>query len=254
MTALEKIAMVEKPAGESGLAPIRNMAIFNGLIKQVTGRATHLPGMACFYGPSGYGKTFAATWGRSRSRGFYVQLGSTSTKKTLVMAIANELGLPQRGSLPELMASVKDGLALYVGRVLIIDEADYLLEKHMIDLVREIHDGARASIILIGEEHLPGKLKDYERAHNRMLNWVAALPCDLQDARQLAIRYLPGISIDDELLGALLTASAGRARRIVVNLERVKEHANTRGCRNMTLRTWGSEEFFTGEPPKRRVV
>ncbi|MCB1520661.1 MAG: ATP-binding protein [Hyphomicrobiaceae bacterium] len=242
--------------GVKSYAPLRNMALFNELVERVIGRASHLPGMACFYGHSGYGKTFSAIWAANRSRAYYVELGETWTRKTLCLAILRELGLGSlgHGALPDLVSSIVDRLAEERDRPLIIDEADFLAKKGMIDLVREIHDKSQAPVILIGEELLPVKLQKFERTHNRMLDWVAAVPADIQDTRHLARIYAAGAEIADDLLAAILKASDGRARRIAVNLDRVREKAQLKGRKQLSLAEWGDAPFFTGEPPRRRAA
>jgi hypothetical protein len=99
---------------------------------------------------------------------------------------------------------------------------------------------------------LPAKLQKFERAHNRVLDWVAAQPCNLEDTKMLTELYAPGIDFADDLLEALLSASGGRIRRICVNIERVRERAVATRAEVMSLESWGKEPFFTGEPPKRR--
>ncbi len=62
------------------------------------------------------------------------------------------------------------------------------------------------------------------------------------------------LNIDDGLLASLVKASDGRARRICVNLERVREEAMRSGRKAMDEKLWGSRPWFTGEPPKRRAA
>jgi DNA transposition AAA+ family ATPase len=236
------------------LAPLKNVVLFRGLVDRVTKRAAHLPGIGCFYGHSGFGKTFSAVSTANRTKAYCVEVGDTWTRRTLTDAIIRELGLTGQGSVGDRVALIVDRLQEDASRPLIIDEADYLVRKGMVDLVREIHDKSLVPVILIGEELLPQKLQGYERTHNRVLDWVAAQPCDFEDAQHLARLYAPGLAIADELLKALIKASDGRARRICVNLERIREEAMTQGRKAMDAKTWGERPFFTGEPPKRRAA
>lgn len=241
---------------DTTFAPLRNLGLFSELVDRVITRSPSLPGMACFYGHSGYGKTFSAVYAANKSRAYYVEVGETWTRKTLCHAILRELGLggAVQGSLPDLVSSIVDRLAEERDRPLIIDEADHIVKKGMVDLVREIHDKSQAPVIWIGEELLPARLEKFERTHNRMLDWVAALPCDVADARHLARLNAPGIEIADDLINAVAKASDGRARRIAVNFDRVRERAVALGKKKMTLADWGSQPFFTGEPPRRRAA
>lgn len=246
--------VARKSPREARKAPIRNLVNFDELIERVVNRSDSLPGMACFYGYSGYGKTYSATYGANAHSAFYIEMGESWTKKTLLQQIAREVGIrgQDKASIPDLLMATADRLSDEPYRPLIIDEADYLAKKGMIDIVRELHDKSGAAIILIGEELLPSKLKEFERAHNRILDWVPALPCDLRDAQMIARTRAPGIEVSDDLLEAMITKCDGRARRIAVNLSRVVEQANIRGLQRMTLLEWGDAPFFTGEPPRRR--
>ncbi|MEA2755133.1 MAG: hypothetical protein QOJ54_1422, partial [Aliidongia sp.] len=112
----------------------------------------------------------------------------------------------------------------------------------------------QAAIILVGEEGLPASLKRWERVHGRMLDWVPAQAAVLSDARHLAHLYCRGIEVADDLIAALHEACAGSVRRICVNLDRVREHAETNGLTRIS-RAEFKMEFFTGAPPaSRRAV
>jgi len=135
-------------------------------------------------------------------------------------------------------------------RPLIIDEADKLVDKGLIEIVREIYEHAQCPVLLIGEELLPKKLLRVERVHNRVLEWFPAVPCDLADARHLANLYLKGVSISDKLLDTVRAAAKGRARRIVVTLDGMAAFARTRALKEIPD-NWDGP-LCTGEPPQRR--
>jgi len=247
MTATEA-----KVNGNSTIAPLQNVALFTSLVRRVTERPAHLPGMATFHGYSGYGKTFAATYSANKTGARYIEMGESWTKKKLCASVLTELGVQtQARTISDQMDQIIEALAVD-GVPLIIDEADYLATKGLINLVREIHDKSGAPILLIGEEGLPAALSKWERVHNRMLDWVPAQPSTLDDARHLARLYCPGVAVDDELLQQIAEAATGRARRICVSLDRVRELAATSGYERVGLSEWGDRQFFRGQPPARR--
>jgi hypothetical protein len=140
-------------------------------------------------------------------------------------------------------------------RPLIIDEADFLVSKGMIEVVRDIYESSQGTIILIGEEQLPQKLKAWERVHGRMLDWVGAQPGTLADARHLAALYCRGIAPAADLQAELHDKSAGSVRRICVNWDRVREKAEAADLTEIDLATYLAlgGDFFTGNPPPRRT-
>lgn len=211
-------------------APLKNVALFNGLCKRVINRAPGLPGMACFFGRSGLGKTKSAIYGANTSRATYVEVGQFTTAKSLLRSILLELGVATpRGSIPEMVETSILRLSADRHRPLIVDEAHHIAAKRFVDLLRELHDKSLAPVILIGEETLPGSLEKFERVHNRMLEWLGAEACDLDDARLLARTYCPGLRIGDDLLEEIRQRVGGNHRRIVVNLARVLEEVRKAG-------------------------
>ncbi len=246
--------MTQQDALYNSVAPLRNVALLVTLIERVVDRGFSLPGMAVFYGPSGYGKTTAATYAANRFQAVSVQVKSCWTRKKLCEAIAIELGLRPGRTISDLVDQISESLAIS-GVPLLIDEADHLVARKMIEIVRDIYEGSQAPVILIGEELLPQKLQEWERVHGRILSWVAAQPGDLDDVRHLATIYCRGIDLDEELIEQLLKGSAGSIRRICVNLDRVREFAVTHGLERVRLDDWGKRGFFTGAAPApRRVV
>lgn len=236
------------------IAPLRNVALFAELVERVLGRSPELPGLATLHGPSGYGKSFASLYVCNKFRAYRVQVKSVWTRKKLCAAILEEMGIQAAGTIPDMVDQIGNELSLS-RRPLIIDEADFLVSKGLIEIVRDIYESSQgaASIILVGEENLPSSLKRWERVHGRMLDWVAAQPASRADAKHLAQLYCKGTEIADDLLDDLFQKSAHSVRRICVNLDRVREQAATKGKRKMSRADFDGD-FFTGNPPQRRVA
>ncbi|RJF84843.1 ATP-binding protein [Azospirillum cavernae] len=233
-------------------APLANVSLFAELAERVTGRHRGLPGMAVWYGPSGYGKTRAAIYGANRFRATYVEVGATWTQAKFCRALLTQLGLPPTGTVADMAERIIDALR-GSRRPVIIDEFDHVVTRKYVDLVREIHDQSGAAIILIGEEMLPHKLKLFERFHNRVLDWCPAQPCDGRDAGILVGVFAPGIAVAADLLTRIVKESGGRPRRIAVNLDRVREYCELEGLDAIDVARWGSRPLFSGEPPARRA-
>lgn len=236
------------------IAPLGNLGLLAELIDRLQSRPQSAPGMACFFGHSGYGKSYSAYFVAQRTRAYYVEVGDSWTRKTLCQRILREItGSTHQASLPDMVDQITDELAQQQDRPLIIDEADYLIRKGMVDLVREIHDRSNAPVIWIGEEMLPAKLKKFERTDNRMYDMIAASPCSLDDARLLC-KLNVGAEIAEDLLQEIVTKSQGRTRRVDVNIQRVREFAKSRRLPKVNLAAWGSQPLLTGEVPRRRVA
>lgn len=235
---------------------LKNVASFMAMTMRLLERKPHLPGFGVCHGPSGFGKSYSALFAVNKIKAIRVEVGDSWTRRTLLRRILAEYGdrVKERMPISDLADLAKAALGEDVSRPLIIDEADKLVDKNMIEILRELQEASGASIILIGEEKLPAKLLTVERMHNRVLHWFPAQPCDLDDVRVLANAFAPKIDIKDDLLDMIRQRSGGRARRIVVNLDHAAEFARNRGHKMLDLKIWGSEEFFTGEPPTPRHV
>mgnify|MGYP001765253812 CR=1 FL=1 len=242
-------------AGEGPLqpiAPLRNVQRFHELVTRLQERHHHLPGWGAFSGPSGRGKTTAAVHTTLKSSAIYVECGSTWTASTLVDALMAELN----------MAPIRAGVAKKVQAIIgllsddplpmIFDEADHLVKKSLIDVIREISDKSGSPVVLIGETHLPQKLMAFERAHNRVLEWMEAEDCTLADAKALARLYARDIEIADDLLQRIVTVTEGTTRRIVINIDRMVEMAKRLGRTKVALADF-MDEIDRGLPPRRKA-
>jgi hypothetical protein len=137
-------------------------------------------------------------------------------------------------------------------RPLIVDECDHVIERKLIELVRDLYEMSGAAIALIGEERLPAKIERFERLHGRIQAWSQAQPCDLTDARALATFYCPGVEIENALLERLVAKNGGSARRICVNLYEIANHARRLAAPAISLAGWSGMELHTGRPPAAR--
>lgn len=245
------IAEINSP----GIARIGNIIQCGIALERAMERSANLPGLVCFYGPSGWGKSLSSNYLCNSKRGYYIQVKSIWSKKVVLQKILGEMAIKPGNTVGEMLDQVCDQLRAS-GRPLVIDEMDHLVEKKAVELVRDIYEGSQAPILIIGEEQLPQKLKKWERFHGRILSFMPALPVSLDDAKQLATVYAPGVECADDLLRKLVSDSHGSVRRVCVNLDQVREEAAGYGVNKVDL-AWCQQHnvaFYTGEAPKRRVA
>jgi len=231
------------------VALLKNVAACMATMGRLMDRGPGRPGLGVFYGHSGFGKTYSAIYVQNKTRAARVEVGDSWSRKVLLEKMCLELNVEPKGTIAQLVDRVVETL-VDDDRPLIIDEADKLCDKHMIEMVRQIQEESGAPVLLLGEEKLPAKLAEVERVHNRVLVWEPAQPCDLEDARALA-RLLSPIEIADDLLERIRRESQGRARRIVVNLDLVVEAARNAGLKSMAASDFGGA-FYTGAAPRPR--
>ncbi len=234
-------------------APIKNVAACLGLVRSLQNRNPLQPNLGVFAGFSGYGKSVAALYSQNKTAAAYVEVSDTWTRKKLMTSILTELGqYSPRGTLSDLEDEIIGRLARDPKRPLLIDEADKVVDKNMIELVRMIAKKSNVPVLLIGEEMFPAKL---ERAGDRFRDLVLVMgyaqPCDLDDTRTLARTFYPDISMDDELLDEAREKAEGRVRRIGNSLHAIAAFAARSGLSEVNRASYKGL-FSEGRLPSRR--
>lgn len=251
---------VDRAAGQ--VARLKNVSLIHEAMTHAVARPSGLPGIVVWSGHSGLGKTQSAIFVAHELRAYYVQMRSVWTRRSFLQAIVREMGMDPAGTNAALLDQVGYHLAMS-RRPLIIDEADHALAggkapDQMPPILRVVHDIYESSgggtLLLIGEEKLPGKLKVWEKVHNRVFLWPQARVVDREDGELLREFYCRRVRVADDLLDRILTVTHGVTRRVAVNLERVHEAAINGGRREVDLDWWGERPLFTSEPPAMRSM
>jgi hypothetical protein len=233
-------------------APLKNVTMTAKAVERAMNRSPNLPGIVALCGPSGWGKSMCASYCANQFEGVYVECRSFFTKKTFALAILKEMGIRPARTLAEMMDQAAEQLDLSQ-RPLIIDEMDHMVDRNAIEIVRDLHEMSRTTMLLIGEEQFPRKLlQSSERLYNRVLVWQLAQPCSREDSRSLAEFYVPGVDIDIDLLDRVREVSRGVARTVCVNLDGIRNHCQEEGLKKINLSAWGKRELYSTDAPARR--
>jgi DNA transposition AAA+ family ATPase len=246
--------MTNKSEGLTSIAVLRNVSSMLELVYHVQDRDYGLPGMGMFTGWAGFGKSQAATFATIKTNAILIEANKFMRPKSLCVKICGELGIKPKGNLNDLIDQIAQWFS-ETGRPLIIDEADHLLQHDMLELVRVIHQGSDAAIILVGEELFPQNVKAFERVDSRMLARVQAQPGDMNDLMALARIYCPGIELSAEFRQYILKTCRYSHRRITTALSNIKAFARTQGVKAVDGAVWGNRTFDNGDAPApRRAV
>lgn len=230
------------------IAPLKNVALATKALERAINRPQHLPGMMCLYGPAGFGKSFAAAYAANKHRAYHIQCKDAMTRKSLLMEIAEEMGIPPAATLYDLTKQISTQLVA-TDRPLIIDEVDHIVKKGAVETIRDLYESSFVAILLIGEENLPASLKKWERFHSRILDFIPAQAADASDTKTLAQFYCHRVQIGSDLIEEISRRAKGSIRRICVNLARIEEESLEMGRKDMDLASWmGTRKgFWTGE-------
>lgn len=245
--------MTQESLLHNSIAPLENVVRLRGLIERCSNRTHGLPGMGCFYGPAGQGKTTSGIYAVNKLEAVHIEVLPFGGAKKLLEDLAKEMGLRPERTLARLFDQVSADLAISQ-RPLLIDEADKALSDTMIETIRRIHDVAQVPVILMGEEILPQKLTRWERVHGRILAWVRTEDSTLQDVHFLAPIYAKGVKVKDDLLKKVHEVSRGSIRYASTNLALIAEFARSRGQDQIGLAEWGDRTLHSGQAPAPRKV
>lgn len=235
------------------IAPLQNVSRCMSTLKRAVDRPGHLPGIIAMYGRSGWGKSTAASYVNAKYQAYYVEAKDTWTRKAFLEAILLEMGIKPPATIDKQATEVAKQLACS-GKPLIIDEFDYIIRKKNVNMVRDLYDGSGGCpILIIGEENLEDKLQSWERFHNRVLDWVPAEPCNLDDGKHLRKLYCDKVKIADNLLKRVVEVCKGNISRTCINLSNIQEFALEKGLPAIGLDEWGNQKLFDGTATKRRV-
>lgn len=252
MVAQLKIAGSQILPRQSGHAQLTNMRLALQTLMDCTEAGEELPRLGLFYGFSGYGKSVSAAFAAAKTDAVYVEARSVWTQRTLLENIAKAVGITKIGrSGPIILDQVTEQLAADP-RPLIIDEMDYLVKKQSVEIIRDIHDTTKIAILMIGEESLPAKLKEWERFDNRILVATAAQPASEDDALKLRDHYCLRVAIADDLALMFQDKCRGVTRRIIVNLQNAQRVALQEGHEALDLASWGNRPIMNGDHKVRR--
>ncbi len=238
----------DKSVGQSSkIVPMRSVQQFQELMITVMEAPPWLPNWGGFYGPAGRGKSTASAHSALRSNALLFECSSTWSTGSLIDAMCSELNLgPIKGPISARERKIIDVLS-DDPVPMIFDEADHLVKKSLIDVIRGISDKSRSPVILIGEEQLPMKLEQFERAHSRVLRWEHCVPCTFEEAKDILKLRAEGILIADDLLKQIVADVQGNTRYIVTNIERVKNFARLNGLLEVNVAAY-SVDIYRGKP------
>lgn len=234
-------------------AKTHNMALAFDTMAAAIRADAGVPRMCLFYGPSGYGKSTVCSHVAAMYDAAYVEARSVWTGKTFLEKLAGDLGISHiRRTASTIMDQIIEALA-HQPRPIVIDEMDHLVKKQSVDMIRDIYDATGVPIMMVGEEALPAKLKEWERFDNRILKATAAQPASIDDGRLLRDLYVQRVRLEDDLVDHFTKECRGIARRIVVNLQEAQRVAiDEIGAMQISLASWGNRPVVNGDLPLRR--
>lgn len=130
-------------------------------------------GLGIIVGNSGYGKSYTLRQYAKLPKTCYIECDDTMSTKDLVEAIQKTIGIPATyGTVWKRLEGIKDFFNINKGYVIIIDEADKLINRSTqkkLELLRAIFDQCEVGLVIAGEPQLEVLIKTYlNRFANRI--------------------------------------------------------------------------------------
>ncbi|MCI8410389.1 MAG: AAA family ATPase [Lachnospiraceae bacterium] len=191
---------------------------------------------------SGYGKTHTLKKYSKMPRVAYIECDDTMACRDLVEAIEIEIGMPKGagGTIWSRVNRIRDFFNANEGYLLIIDEADKLINKYTqkkMEIIRGIFDQSDVGIVIAGEPRLEAEIKgNLARFANRMDFYYKLKGLSEQEVRD----YLEGYDVDDaammEFISRAQNAQTGCFRLLDRTLSNVLRILKDSGQSKVTMK------------------
>lgn len=224
------------------VAEVKNLRTLEEACESLQHRDPDTPGLALVYGATGAGKTTATSWLAVSRSAIHVRAAATWTPNSMLAAIMTALGFAPLSRTSSMLTAIVESLREN-GRTLMIDEADYLVRKLLLETLRDIHDMSTVPVVLIGMADFKKRLMHQAQIAGRISQWVEFGPADLDDYRLVADAKCE-VELSDDLLEDLHRATQGSMRGLQIGLTRVEAHAKRAGLERIDLASWGSRPFI----------
>ena len=145
----------------------KNVKNFISLMEELKALPPNIPKIALVYGEYGLGKSETIKWWTFRNDCIYVRANQGMTTRWLLSEIADELNVESYWHIGETFNEIEKVL-IRNHKTIIIDEIDYLIDKHSIETLRDLHDRTGCPMVLVGMSNINIKLAKYPHLIDRV--------------------------------------------------------------------------------------
>ena len=145
----------------------KNVKRFVALMDELQKLPPNIPKLALVYGDHGLGKSQTIQWWADKNDSVYVRATQGMTSRWLLSEIAEELGEEPYWHTQETFELIENYLRQNP-KIIIVDEIDYLIEKHTVETLRDLHDKTTCPIVLVGMGAADKKLARYPHLVDRL--------------------------------------------------------------------------------------
>ena len=212
----------------------RNVKNFIGLMNNLIDKSNEVPKMGLIYGDPGLGKSRTAVWWATQNDAVYVRAQNKMTCRWLLEKIVYELGESPSRKMADLIEQCITHLRLKP-QVIIIDEVDYLINRHrIVETLRDLHDLTGVPIVLIGMQEAKTKLGKYRHLYDRISEIIEFKPFSKDDL-DVIVEELSEIKITDEAK-EIFFEKTNRFRQVIKGISLLENLAKTNGLNKIDVK------------------
>ena len=145
----------------------KNVKNFVSLMEEVKQLPNNIPKIILVYGEYGLGKSETIKWWTFKNDCVYVRANQGMTSKWLLSEIAEELEEEAYWHLHDNFEIIENILREH-SKVIIVDEIDYLIDKNIIETLRDLHYKTACPVVLVGMGAADKKLARYPHLMDRI--------------------------------------------------------------------------------------
>jgi DNA transposition AAA+ family ATPase len=201
--------------------------------KQVAKRGAREAGLVIIQGPFGVGKSDIVERWAADNNAHFLRCMETWTKRALLDALAERMGLDNRGRNSEVQARIIGRLAVDMS-TLIFDEADFLIRSTpaLLEVVRDITDTTGVVCMLVGMQKLGDKIARFGHIASRVARVVNFERLPLADVAA-ACSKLADMPLSPDVVAAVHAQSDGRMRLVLNAIANIEEWAKANGWKDV---------------------
>ena len=202
----------------------KNVKQFVSLMDELQKVPPNIPKMALVYGEHGLGKSQTIQWWADKNDSVYVRATQGMTSRWLLSEIAEELGEEAFYHSQETFALIENNLKQN-NKVIIVDEVDYLIDKSIIETLRDLHDKTGCPVVLVGMGAADKKLARYPHLMDRIYKKLKFEKFNSDDIKEI-LTELTDLKFKDDAI-EYLTTRTNQFRQLVKLINRIEKLMKT---------------------------
>ncbi len=202
----------------------KNVKNFVALMEELKELPPNMSKIALVYGEYGLGKSQTIQWWAARNNAVYVRANRGMTEQWLLSKMTKDMDITTSWHTQSNFELIQKSL-LENPKVIIVDEADYLLRQNIIETLRDLHDTTKCPLVLVGMENFERKLTTLPHLCDRIYKSYKFERYDADDV-QLILEGLSELEFTKDGIEYLVTR-ANQFRQIMKLINKIEKLANT---------------------------